>query len=56
MVDNAAAVSALGLSPETTLVFCVVALLIVGAIVVIVASKANFGHLSLFQPKCKSKS
>lgn len=38
MVDNAAAVSALGLSPETTLVFCVVALLIVGAIVVIVAS------------------
>ena len=38
MVDNAA-VSALGFSPETTLVFCVIALLIVGAVVVIITSR-----------------
>ena len=38
MVDYAA-VSALGFSPETTLVFCVIALLIVGAVVVIITSR-----------------
>ena len=38
MVDNAA-VSALGFSPETTLVFSVIALLIVGAVVVIITSR-----------------
>ena len=38
MVDNAA-VSAFGFSPETTLVFSVIALLIVGAVVVIITSR-----------------
>ncbi|WP_407432631.1 V-type ATP synthase subunit C [Methanobrevibacter sp.] len=38
MVDYAA-VSAFGFSPETTLVFCVIALLIVGAVVVIITSR-----------------
>ncbi|MCR5027137.1 MAG: V-type ATP synthase subunit C [Methanobrevibacter sp.] len=38
MVDNGA-ISALGFSPEATLVFCVIAVLIVGAIVVIITSR-----------------
>lgn len=53
MVDNAAAVSALGLSPETTLVFCVVALLIVGAIVVIVASIPILDIYPYFNPSAR---
>ena len=38
MVENAT-VSALGLSPEATLVFCIIAVLIVGAVVVIITSR-----------------
>ena len=38
MVENAT-VSALGFSPEATLVFCIIAVLIVGAVVVIITSR-----------------
>ena len=38
MVDNGA-VSALGFSPEVTLIFCIIAVLIVGAVVVIITSR-----------------
>ena len=41
MVENAT-VSALGLSPEATLVFCIIAVLIVGAVVVIIPYTAIF--------------
>ncbi len=39
MVDNGTVISALGLSPETVLIFCVIAVLIVGAVVVIITSR-----------------
>ena len=39
MVDNGTMISALGLSPETVLIFCVIAVLIVGAVVVIITSR-----------------
>ncbi|WP_407423407.1 V-type ATP synthase subunit C [Methanobrevibacter sp.] len=53
MVDNATALSALGLSPELTLVLCIVAVLIVGAIVVIVASRPVLDIYPYFNPSSR---
>ena len=53
MVDTATALSSLGLSPEATLVFCIIAVLIVGAIVVIITSRPILDIYPYFNPSAR---
>ena len=53
MVDNATAISGLGFSPEATLVFCVIAILIVGAVVVIITSRPILDIYPYFNPSAR---